>query len=198
MFDDDDSMMAINDSDTPTAAHPSSDLPKSLLRSCEEDDQNVTVQLLSLGRGASGQLGGGTEEIRDFPNPGKGDGARLGFGHENSVFEPSLNPNFDCGLKSVALGVVHSIALTSAGQVFTWGYGDFGALGHSVYHRELSPRLVEGPWDGRISHVATSGTHTAAITESDHHYPPLPSSTVDSIRGLVVESPNMLTMLFCL
>lgn len=46
------------------------------------------------------------------------------------------------------------------------GYGGFGALGHSVYHRELYPRLVEGSWSGKIRHIATSGTHTAAITES--------------------------------
>lgn len=46
------------------------------------------------------------------------------------------------------------------------GYGGFGALGHSVYHRELSPRLVKGSWDAKIQHIATSGTHTAAITES--------------------------------
>ncbi|KAL6561461.1 RCC1 domain-containing protein rug3, mitochondrial [Orobanche minor] len=46
------------------------------------------------------------------------------------------------------------------------GYGGFGALGHSVYHRELLPRLVEGSWDGEICHIATSGTHTAAITKS--------------------------------
>ncbi|KAL6515699.1 hypothetical protein OROMI_034060 [Orobanche minor] len=38
------------------------------------------------------------------------------------------------------------------------GYGGFGALGHSVYHRELLPKLVEGSWDGEICHIATSGT----------------------------------------
>lgn len=46
------------------------------------------------------------------------------------------------------------------------GYGGFGALGHSVYHRELFPRLVEGSWNGKMQHIATSGAHTAAITES--------------------------------
>lgn len=46
------------------------------------------------------------------------------------------------------------------------GYGGFGALGHSVYTRELVPRRVEGSWDCKISAIATSGTHTAAITES--------------------------------
>ncbi|XP_030966141.1 RCC1 domain-containing protein RUG3, mitochondrial-like isoform X2 [Quercus lobata] len=188
-----------------------------LLYKPEQDDQTdtVTLQLLSWGKGASGQLGGGIEEIRLYPTPvanlivsqssfalsptpgrrvsstnplgevglscglfhssllvngklwiwGKGDGGRLGFGHENPLFVPTLNPHLD-SVRSVALGGVHSVALTSLGEVFTWGYGGFGALGHSVYHRELFPRLVEGSWSAKIHHIATSGTHTAAITES--------------------------------
>ncbi|KAJ0027373.1 hypothetical protein Pint_36467 [Pistacia integerrima] len=119
---------------------------------------------------------------------GKGDGGRLGFGLENSVFVPSLNPYLgDDPVQCVPFGGVHSVALTSLGKIFTWsasfskliellevyvwlsnhrGFGGFGALGHSVYHRELFPRLVEGSWNGKIRHIATSGTHTAAITES--------------------------------
>ncbi|XP_047148171.1 RCC1 domain-containing protein RUG3, mitochondrial [Vigna umbellata] len=180
---------------------------------------DAILQVLSWGRGASGQLGGGVEETRLYPSPvanlavpkssfslaqtpgrlpaekcqtpevgiscglfhsslvaggalwiwGKGDGGRLGFGHEHSLFVPTLNPHLD-NLRSVALGGLHSVALTSAGEVFTWGYGGFGALGHSVYHRELFPRLVKGSWEGTIKHIATSGTHTAAITESGELY----------------------------
>ncbi|XP_039115061.1 RCC1 domain-containing protein RUG3, mitochondrial isoform X1 [Dioscorea cayenensis subsp. rotundata] len=100
---------------------------------------------------------------------GKGDGGRLGFGDEVSGFVPKLNPNLS-DVKSVALGGIHSTALTASGDVFTWGYGGFGALGHSVYHRELLPRLVHGSWSGKISHLATSGAHTAAITESGELY----------------------------
>ncbi|XP_028550707.1 RCC1 domain-containing protein RUG3, mitochondrial isoform X2 [Dendrobium catenatum] len=50
------------------------------------------------------------------------------------------------------------------------GYGGFGALGHSVYHRELLPRLVESTWMGKISQIATSGAHTAVITDSGELY----------------------------
>ncbi|XP_074588972.1 RCC1 domain-containing protein RUG3, mitochondrial isoform X1 [Curcuma longa] len=176
------------------------------------------VQVLSWGRGSSGQLGGGKEEIRFYPSPvatlrlpsnfhlspiqgclpsqsssepdanvevgiscglfhsallvdgkfwiwGKGDGGRLGFGDEISLFVPSLNPNLE-DVRSIALGGIHSTALKRSGEVFTWGYGGFGALGHSVYHRELLPRLVKAPWTEKISHLATSGAHTAAITSS--------------------------------
>ena len=134
-----------------------------------ENDALTTVQILSWGRGASGQLGGGIEEMRLYPSPvatlhlpssfnlspvpgrlspenangvtevgvscglfhssllvegklwiwGKGDGGRLGFGHEYPSFLPTLNPNLD-SIRSVSLGGVHSVALTSLGQVFTW------------------------------------------------------------------------------
>ncbi|KAJ4980383.1 hypothetical protein NE237_031220 [Protea cynaroides] len=194
------------------------------------DAAATTIQLYSWGRGASGQLGGGIEEIRLYPTPvaslllpsnfqlfsipgrldatsatasggadsssppplwevgiscglfhssllvdgkfwiwGKGDGGRLGFGHENPAFAPTLNPNLD-GVRSIALGGVHSVALTALGEVFTWGYGGFGALGHSVYTRELLPRLVKGSWDGKICHIATGGAHTAAVTDSGELY----------------------------
>ncbi|VVB17538.1 unnamed protein product [Arabis nemorensis] len=194
-----------------------------LYRSPEIESDSVTLQLLSWGRGASGQLGGGIEEIRMYPSPvanllrrsdqsfslaqtpgridvdsngssfrvgissglfhsgltidgdlwiwGKGDGGRLGFGQEDSVFAPKLNPLFEeHSIRCVALGGLHSVALTHQGDVFTWGYGGFGALGHSVYTRELVPRRVDGSWDCKISAIATSGTHTAAITESGDLY----------------------------
>ncbi|TVU10475.1 hypothetical protein EJB05_44009 [Eragrostis curvula] len=172
--------------------------------------------LLSWGRGASGQLGGGKEERRLYPSPvahlllpdseprlaptpgrlpsaaeasglevgiscglfhsalivdggawvwGKGDGGRLGLGDESSAFVPRPNPNLQ-DLRLLALGGIHSAALTTSGDVFTWGYGGFGALGHYVYHRELLPKRVNGPWEGKITHIATSGAHTAAVTDS--------------------------------
>ncbi|RRT57690.1 hypothetical protein B296_00047080 [Ensete ventricosum] len=50
---------------------------------------------------------------------GKGDGGRLGFGDEDTVFVPTLNPNLE-GVRSIALGGIHSTSLTRSGEVFTW------------------------------------------------------------------------------
>uniref|UniRef100_A0ACD5XZ33 Uncharacterized protein n=1 Tax=Avena sativa TaxID=4498 RepID=A0ACD5XZ33_AVESA len=187
-------------------------------------DGTYPISLLSWGRGASGQLGGGKEERRLYPSPvahlllpdplpllpptpgrlpsdagetaaggvevgiscglfhsallvdgaawvwGKGDGGRLGLGDEASAFVPRANPNLGSDLRVLALGGIHSAALTASGDVFTWGYGGFGALGHYVYHRELLPKKVNGPWEGKIAHIATSGAHTAAITDSGELY----------------------------
>ena len=33
-------------------------------------------------------------------------------------------------VKAVTAGATHSMALTEAGDVFSWGQSDFGALGH--------------------------------------------------------------------
>lgn len=129
-------------------------------------DDTVTLQLLSWGRGSSGQLGNGKEDSQElYPSPfsslilspnsfclnsnsnsngdqleigiasglfhsglvidgklwiwGKGDGGRLGFGHENTVFHPTLNSNVE-SVKSIALGGLHSIALDSLGHLFSW------------------------------------------------------------------------------
>lgn len=100
---------------------------------------------------------------------GKGDGGRLGFGHENSMFVPALNPNID-SVRGLAMGGLHSIVLTEQGQLFSWGYGGFGALGHFRFTRELFPKLVEGSWKTKLRHCATGGAHTAAITESGEVY----------------------------
>lgn len=141
----------------------------------EELGEQSTVEILSWGRGSSGQLGGGKEEIRYYPSTvaslrlppgfrlspasgrldryaitsdggggnavevgiscglfhsslllngrfwiwGKGDGGRLGFGDENPVFVPTLNPDLD-EVRCIALGGIHSTALTRSGEVFTW------------------------------------------------------------------------------
>ncbi|KAK1279505.1 hypothetical protein QJS04_geneDACA021289 [Acorus gramineus] len=193
-----------------------------LLHKTQTPGPTSTLHLLSWGRGASGQLGGGVEDIRLYPTSvaslllplsfrlspvsgllspddeaaaavveevgiscglfhsallvsgrfwiwGKGDGGRLGLGNESYVFEPVLNLNLD-RVRSVVLGGIHSAALTIDGEVYTWGYGGFGALGHSVYHRELLPRRVNGAWKGKICQLATSGTHSAAVTDSGELY----------------------------
>ncbi|KAH7841327.1 hypothetical protein Vadar_028454 [Vaccinium darrowii] len=66
----------------------------------------------------------------------------------------------------MTLGRLHFVALKSLGQVLTWGYGGFGALEHSAKENCLLDWGKAHGRDAEVRQTATSGTHTAAITES--------------------------------
>ncbi|GBG27678.1 RCC1 and BTB domain-containing protein 2 [Hondaea fermentalgiana] len=61
----------------------------------------------------------------------------------------------------------HTGAVTQEGQVFTWGEGKFGRLGHGTESNQLEPRLIECDKikDRRVVQIACGGFHTAAITD---------------------------------
>lgn len=59
----------------------------------------------------------------------------------------------------------HTGCLTDNGEVYTWGEGKFGRLGHGAERNCHSPRLVEVLYGKRPSQVACGGFHTAVITE---------------------------------
>lgn len=67
----------------------------------------------------------------------------------------------------VACGTRHAALLSRAGELYTWGYGKGGALGHGALMSMASPRRVEGAWvkaHDRVQSLAASEGCTAAIT----------------------------------
>ena len=42
----------------------------------------------------------------------------------------------------IACGGAHSAAITSSGQLFTWGKGRYGRLGHGDSEDQSKPKLV--------------------------------------------------------
>ena len=44
----------------------------------------------------------------------------------------------------VAAGAQHSMALTAAGELYTWGEGYNGQLGHGGQYHSAVPRVVDG------------------------------------------------------
>lgn len=45
-------------------------------------------------------------------------------------------------VEQIACGGAHSACITSSGQLFTWGKGRYGRLGHGDSEDQLTPRLV--------------------------------------------------------
>ncbi|KAH0756250.1 hypothetical protein KY290_026520 [Solanum tuberosum] len=97
-------------------------------------------------------------------------GGRLGHGAETDVSHPKLIKNFKgMNVELIACGEYHSCAVTSSGDLYTWGDGakSSGLLGHRSEASHWIPKKVCGRMEGlRVSHVSCGPWHTALITSA--------------------------------
>jgi alpha-tubulin suppressor-like RCC1 family protein len=105
----------------------------------------------------------------DLPNDNH---CRLGQGGGQHT-QPSLTPivQLASGTKvtAVALGQDHTLALTSHGLVFSWGYGRFSQLGYDVPapHIQTTPRVISGPLKReRVRGIAACNSASACWTDT--------------------------------
>ncbi|CAL1297267.1 unnamed protein product [Larinioides sclopetarius] len=102
---------------------------------------------------------------------GDGDFGKLGRGGSEGCRVPenieSLN---GLGVVQVECGAQFSLALTSSGQVWTWGKGDYFRLGHGEEGHFRKPQLIEGLRGKKIVHVAVGALHCLAVTDSGQVY----------------------------
>lgn len=74
---------------------------------------------------------------------GNGDGGRLGHGDSNSREEPTLVQELQGKtVVSIACGSTYSAAITTQGELYTWGRGNYGRLGHGSSDDHSVPTLV--------------------------------------------------------
>ncbi|KAG6651025.1 hypothetical protein CIPAW_06G083300 [Carya illinoinensis] len=71
----------------------------------------------------------------------------------------------DIHVSHIACGPWHTAFVTSAGQLFTFGDGSFGSLGHGDQSSTSIPREVETLKGQRSTKVACGVWHTAAVVE---------------------------------
>ena len=133
-------------------------------------------QLWTFGSGWNGRLGHGDEEYRLVPKLvdglagvrvcqasaddahsmavteggqvwtfGDGRHGQLGHGDKETQLVPKVVEGL-AGVRvcQVSAGVFHSMAVTEGGQVWTFGHGEDGQLGHGDQEHQLVPKLVEG------------------------------------------------------
>ncbi|KAB1994180.1 hypothetical protein ES319_D13G081900v1 [Gossypium barbadense] len=106
----------------------------------------------------------------------------LGHGSEVGHWIPKRVSYLDgMHVSYVSCGPWHTALVTSGGQLFTFGDGSFGALGHGDCSSTTVPREVETLSGLRTTRVACGVWHTAAIvevgTESSGNGSPVSSSS---------------------
>lgn len=108
-----------------------------------------------------------------------GDAHNLGLDADGVAYAlPSPLTDWGGGLTSggrltvtdVVCGKEHCLLLTEHGQVFSWGGGSRGQLGHGNLLSEERPRLVMALDGMRIKKIAAGGWHSACISQFDDLY----------------------------
>ncbi|XP_020259682.1 uncharacterized protein LOC109836225 [Asparagus officinalis] len=99
---------------------------------------------------------------------GEESGGRLGNGNDADVSRPHLVDTVTvCNVETVACGEYHTCAISSAGDLFTWGDGTYkiGLLGHGTAVSHWKPKRVSGPLEGvQVLSLACGTWHSALTT----------------------------------
>ncbi|KAM4826145.1 RCC1 domain-containing protein 1 [Thomomys bottae] len=72
--------------------------------------------------------------------------------------------------RQLRLGAEHALLLGAAGQVFSWGGGRHGQLGHGTLEAEPQPRLLEALHGVAMVEVAAGGWHSLCLSEAGDVY----------------------------
>ncbi|CAN6482306.1 unnamed protein product [Victoria cruziana] len=105
----------------------------------------------------------GSGDVYSF---GQGIYGALGLSNKEDCCTPThVKELWGLGIIQIACGENHSAALSVDGQVFTWGRGKYGQLGHDSFQNELKPLPVKALSDQMIVQVVCGGNHTMAINE---------------------------------
>jgi len=91
----------------------------------------------------------------------------IGDGGEDTELIPRIIQAFT-GKKVIgaAAGIKHTAVWTNAGELFTFGNGIYGQLGHGGQQEELVPKLVSALTENQVIGAAAGGIHTAVWTEA--------------------------------
>lgn len=74
---------------------------------------------------------------------GEGEDGKLGHGNRLNLDKPKMIDALRSKkIREIACGSSHSAAITSNGELYTWGLGEYGRLGHGDNVTQLKPKMV--------------------------------------------------------
>lgn len=102
---------------------------------------------------------------------GRGDDGRLGHGDNGWKFVPRLVEELrGKNIRQVTCGSYHTAAVTVSGDLYTWGGGMYGKLGHGNETGHSTPFLVETLKGMQVRQVACGSRHTVVLLENKDVY----------------------------
>ncbi|GER26969.1 ankyrin repeat family protein / regulator ofchromosome condensation (RCC1) family protein [Striga asiatica] len=123
-----------------------------VLQTLGKDNNSITTEVFSWGSGVNYQLGTGNAHIQKLP-----------------CKVDSLHGSF---IKMISAAKFHSVAVSARGEVYTWGFGRGGRLGHPEFDIHsgqaavITPRQVtSGLGARRVRAIAAAKHHTVVATE---------------------------------
>jgi alpha-tubulin suppressor-like RCC1 family protein len=102
---------------------------------------------------------------------GRGEDGQLGLGDTSDQDEPTyVDALRGVGVRQIACGSGHTVVLSTEGEVFTWGRGDDGRLGHGDNGWKYVPRITQALAGQVVVQVTCGSYHTAAVTGNGDLY----------------------------
>ena len=102
---------------------------------------------------------------------GRGEDGQLGLGDSSDQDEPEYVDSLrGVGIRHIACGSGHTVVLSTEGEVYTWGRGDDGRLGHGDNGWKYVPRITRSLERQVVTKVTCGSYHTAAVTGNGDLY----------------------------
>ena len=70
----------------------------------------------------------------------------------------------------IACGENHTLAVSDLAEIYSWGAGQFGQLGHGVLQRQNIPLKINGLDSVKVVQVSAGKRHSVALNEKGQVY----------------------------